>query len=58
MTTNTVPCKQRTDGKKLAKVAKDGRRVKYTSEIKLSNEEDAPMTLAVDRKVSLQERRR
>ncbi len=35
----------------MAKVAKDGRKVKYTGEIKLSSEEDAPMTLALDREV-------
>ncbi|ORY34349.1 quinon protein alcohol dehydrogenase-like superfamily [Naematelia encephala] len=34
---------------KLAKVNKDGRAVKYTAETKFSAEEDAPMTLAVDR---------
>ena len=37
---------------KLAKVSKDGRKVDYTKEVRLSNEEDAPMTLAVDRPVS------
>ena len=31
----------------------DGQKVDYTNEIKLSSEEDAPMTIAVDRKVSL-----
>lgn len=31
----------------------DGQKVDYINELKLSNEEDAPMTLAVDRKVSL-----
>ncbi|KAK1926221.1 quinon protein alcohol dehydrogenase-like superfamily [Papiliotrema laurentii] len=34
---------------KQARIAKDGRKVKYISEIKLSSEEDAPMTIAVDR---------
>ncbi|OCF38627.1 prolactin regulatory element-binding protein [Kwoniella heveanensis CBS 569] len=33
---------------KVAKVSKDGRDVKYKSEVLLSNEEDAPMTIAVD----------
>ena len=37
---------------KACKVSKDGRSVKYTAEIKLSNEEEAPMTMAVDRKAS------
>lgn len=37
---------------KLAKVSKDARNVKYINELKLSNEEDAPMTFAVDREVS------
>ncbi|KAI9635934.1 WD40-repeat-containing domain protein [Dioszegia hungarica] len=34
---------------KLAKVSKDARNVKYINELKLSSEEDAPMTIAVDR---------
>ncbi|GFZ50719.1 hypothetical protein JCM24511_08477 [Saitozyma sp. JCM 24511] len=34
---------------KLAKVSKDGKELKYLDELKLSNEEDAPMTLAVSR---------
>ncbi|WVF66218.1 hypothetical protein IAT40_000958 [Kwoniella sp. CBS 6097] len=33
---------------KVAKVSKDGKDVKYRSEVLLSNEEDAPMTIAVD----------
>ncbi|ORX34646.1 WD40-repeat-containing domain protein [Kockovaella imperatae] len=35
---------------KACKVSKDGRNVKYTTELRLSSEEDAPMTMAVDRK--------
>ncbi|WWD05890.1 hypothetical protein V865_003974 [Kwoniella europaea PYCC6329] len=34
---------------KVCKVTKDGKSVKYLSEYTLSNEEDAPMTLAIDR---------
>ncbi|WWD22371.1 hypothetical protein CI109_106862 [Kwoniella shandongensis] len=34
---------------KLCKVSKDGRSVRYITEVALSNDEDAPMTLAVDR---------
>jgi hypothetical protein len=32
-------------------VSKDGKELKYLDELKLSNEEDAPMTLAVSRPV-------
>ncbi|RXK39100.1 prolactin regulatory element-binding protein [Tremella mesenterica] len=34
---------------KLCRVSKDGRNVKYINELKLSGDEDAPMTLAIDR---------
>ncbi|WVR03459.1 hypothetical protein IAU60_000450 [Kwoniella sp. DSM 27419] len=34
---------------KVCKVSSDGKNVKYLSELALSNDEDAPMTLAVDR---------
>ncbi|WVQ80404.1 hypothetical protein IAT38_002509 [Cryptococcus sp. DSM 104549] len=34
---------------KLCKVSKDGKNLRYVSELTLSNEEDAPMTMAVDR---------
>ena len=33
-------------------MSKDGKELKYLDELKLSNEEDAPMTLAVSRPVS------
>lgn len=36
----------------MAKVSTDGRTVKEASKITLSSDEDAPMTLAVDRAVS------
>jgi hypothetical protein len=36
---------------KICTVSHDGQDVVYKSELKLSNEEDAPMTMAVDRKV-------
>lgn len=38
---------------KLCNVSKDGRDVKQKFELSLSSEEDAPMTMALDRAVSL-----
>jgi len=41
------------DCQKLAKVSRDARKVRYVNELRLSNQEDAPMTMAVDRPVSI-----
>lgn len=43
---------QISDAQKLCDVSKDGRRVKKVFELALSSEEDAPMTMALDRAVS------
>lgn len=43
--------KRLTAEQKLAKVSHDGQKLDYANELKLSSEEDAPMTMAVDRKV-------